>query len=62
MPIAKALRELDKNQYPLDHYMYFAWEGLTKHAPDYIKPSQTQLSSWAELGDKVLIKNNIPCK
>ena len=42
--------------------MGFGWEGLTKHAPDYIKPSQTQLSSWAELGDKVLIKNNIPCK
>ncbi|WP_062056223.1 hypothetical protein [Aquimarina longa] len=61
-PIAKALRELDKNQYSLEHYIHFAWEGLIKHAPSNIKPSQQQLSKWAELGSKVLTKNNIPCQ
>ncbi|WP_143273556.1 hypothetical protein [Aquimarina sp. MAR_2010_214] len=61
-PIAKALRELDKNQYSLDHYMHFAWEGLIEHAPEYIKPTPQQLSEWANLSNKVLENNNIPCQ
>ncbi|WP_103072710.1 hypothetical protein [Aquimarina sediminis] len=28
IPIAKAIRELDNNKYPLNHYMGFGWDGL----------------------------------
>ncbi len=62
IPIAKALRELDRNQFSLSHYMHFAWTGLTKHAPEYIKPSDDQLAEWALLGNEVLSNNNIPCQ
>ena len=28
--IARAVRELDKNEHPLSHYMAYGWEGLRK--------------------------------
>ncbi|WP_103071305.1 hypothetical protein [Aquimarina sediminis] len=62
-PIAKALRELDKNQYSLDHYMWLAWQGLLgDNLPNELQPSQAQLSEWANLSNKVLENNNIPCQ
>ncbi len=30
-PIAKAIRELDNNKYPLNHYMGFGWDGLRNY-------------------------------
>lgn len=62
IPIAKALRKLDKNQFSLDHYMHFAWEGLIIHAPEHIKPTPQQISEWGRLSDKVIQSNNIPCQ
>ncbi|WP_062056219.1 hypothetical protein [Aquimarina longa] len=32
IPIAKAIRELDNNKYPLEYYMGFGWEGLKANA------------------------------
>ncbi len=32
-PIAKAVREMDNNKYPLNHYLGFGWDGL--RAYDY---------------------------
>jgi hypothetical protein len=62
IPIAKALRELDKNQYPLDDYMYFAWEDLLgKEIADELKPSDEQLSIWLDKSIKIRDENNIPC-
>lgn len=31
-PIAEAIRELDGNAYPLDHYLMYGWEGLEAQA------------------------------
>ncbi|WP_282079578.1 hypothetical protein [Aquimarina algiphila] len=31
-PIARAIRELDNNKYPLNHYMGYGWEGLKDNA------------------------------
>ena len=31
-PIAKAIRELDNNRYPLEYYMGFGWDGLRDYA------------------------------
>ena len=30
VPIAKAIRELDNNRFPLEDYYGFAWEGLNE--------------------------------
>ena len=29
-PIARAIRELDNNSYPLEHYMGYGWDGLRR--------------------------------
>ncbi|WP_062056215.1 hypothetical protein [Aquimarina longa] len=62
IPIAKALRELGKNQYPLDDYMYFPWEDLLgDEIAKELKPSKKQLSIWLNKSIKIRDKNNIPC-
>lgn len=33
-PVAKAIRELDNNRYPLEYYLGFAWDGLRKYGWD----------------------------
>ncbi|WP_103072713.1 hypothetical protein [Aquimarina sediminis] len=61
-PIARALRELDKYQYPLDHYMWLAWEGLIEYVPDNIKPTPQEVSNWIQKSQIVIQNNNIPCQ
>ncbi|WP_109433968.1 hypothetical protein [Aquimarina sp. AU119] len=42
-PMAKAIRELDNNKYPLDYYMGFGWDGL--RAYDYQGTLSTEESN-----------------
>ena len=61
VPIAKALQEIDGNRFSVDHYMWFAWDGLRAHVPDAVKPTDEQNANWELLSRKVRENNNLPC-
>ncbi len=61
IPIAEALRKIDNNQYPLDYYMYFAWDGVRPYAPTRYRPSNEMMSEWATKANIVRINHTIPC-
>ncbi|MEJ4089060.1 hypothetical protein [Galbibacter orientalis] len=48
-PLAKGLKEYDKNMHPIDNYKYFAWNGLDKYGKDAKYITKDELTRLANL-------------
>lgn len=61
IPIAKAIRKLDGNRFPLEDYYGFGWEGTRKYAyEDYIDVNgKIQTMTPAQYRDLIKIKDEI---
>ncbi len=67
-PIAKAIRAIDNNSYPLEYYMGFGWDGLRKYGyDDYmdngvnIELSKDRSGEYYRLQKTVLDNSQVNC-
>jgi hypothetical protein len=61
IPIATALRSLDDNSYPLDHYMDIAWDGLRFWDANNLLDMEED-PDWANLANIARTNTEIPCE
>jgi len=60
-PMAEALRQIDGNRFPADHYLHLAWEGIADVIPISIQPTNEKMDLWASKIKEVYKINTLPC-
>lgn len=62
IPIAEAVRGLDKNRYPLKNYMFFGWSGLYDEGKNRGLINRSTFIEFSNLADVPLNDNHkTPC-